>query len=123
MTWKKILGKKIILKNFKNLAKSKISLDTCTFFSHHLSRVMDGSLRDTQIKNTFVGLIIGVYISVKYIKPNVLGEKCLMLYSLVLVYTAHFSEPTGSAGGMIWHAVWALLKCESIWLGPGKQPC
>ena len=44
---------------------------------------MEGALRDTQIKNPFVGLIIGVSMTVKCIKPNVLREKCLMLYSLV----------------------------------------
>ena len=35
---------------------------------------MEGPLRDTQIKNPFVGLIIVVSITVKCIKPNVLRE-------------------------------------------------
>ena len=43
---------------------------------------MEGPHRDTQIKNPFVGLILGVYMTVKCIKPNVLREKCLKLYSL-----------------------------------------
>ena len=43
---------------------------------------MELSLRDTQLKNPFVGLIIGVSMTVICIKPNVLREKCLMLYSL-----------------------------------------
>ena len=44
---------------------------------------MEGALIDTQIKNPFVGLIVGVSMTVKCIKPNVLREKCLMLYSLL----------------------------------------
>ena len=44
---------------------------------------MELSLGDIQIKNLFGGLIIGVSTTVKCIKPNVLREKCLMLYSLL----------------------------------------
>ena len=46
---------------------------------------MELSLRDTQINNPFVGLIIRVSMTVEYIKPNVLREKCLMLSSLTVV--------------------------------------
>ena len=43
---------------------------------------MELSLKETQIKNPFVGLITGLSMTIKCIKPNVLREKCLMLNSL-----------------------------------------